>query len=367
MKSNKQKSVPGRLFYTRSFALGSLLILGYLIYLIVTPFLSSLAWAFIIAFLLYPLYTSLLGWMNGRTNSAALLLTVLTLLFLLGPLSVLAAAFATQAADLLREVQQLKNGAANSILDRLIGTVLHSPLSAWFQTAFDISPADMERWINESASNALRFLVSVSGDFFLGALSTVTAFSITIFILFFFLRDGTTLISLCRDLIPLSDERKENLTRHLSDVMRAVVFGTVFTAMIQGTLTGAALAVLNIPAPVVLGAIAALFALLPVGGTTFVWGPVCLILILDDRWFAAIGLALWGTLLVGTIDNFLRPLLVSSRSHVGTLTVFIGVFGGALAFGMVGLLLGPVILALGTALIRFAREQRLSPDSDTDD
>ncbi len=362
MKAKQTKPVSEQLIYKRVFAIGTLLFLCFLVYLIIAPFLPALAWAFVFAFLLYPLYVRLVTWLNGRTTWSALLLTVLTLLFLLGPLSLLMAAFILQASELLQGAQ----GADGSIPKQAMAVLLHSPVTVWLETALDVGQDDITRWINEGAAKALGFLVSASGEFVLGALNTATIFSITIFILFFFLRDGAALLTICRNLIPLSDVHKESLTVHLSDVMRAVVFGTVFTALIQGALTGAALAVLNIPAPVVLGVIAALLALLPVGGTAFVWAPVCVILAMNDRWIAAIGLALWGTLLVGTIDNFLRPLLVSSQSHVSTLTVFIGVIGGALAFGMVGLLLGPVILALAIALIRFAREKNFTDDDATE-
>lgn len=356
MKADETRPLSDHVVYKRFFALATLLFLGFLIYLIIVPFLPAFAWAFIIAFLLYPLYVRLVVLMKGRRTISALAVTALTLIFLLGPLTLMMGVFLLQASDLLQSAQ----GIDGSVPKQVMSTILHSPITLWIQTTLDLEEEKIIGWINEGSSSILGFLVSASGGFVLSALNTVTTFSITIFILFFFLRDGTTLLNTGKNLVPLSDSRKKSLTNHLSDVMRAVIFGMVFTAAIQGALTGVALAVLNIPASVVLGVIAALLALLPVGGTALVWGPVCIILAMNDRWVAAIGLALWGTLLVGTIDNVLRPILVSrsSQSSVSTLTVFIGVIGGALAFGMVGLFLGPVILALVIALLRFVREKQ---------
>jgi predicted PurR-regulated permease PerM len=107
----------------------------------------------------------------------------------------------------------------------------------------------------------------------------------------------------------------------------------------------------------VFGVLAALLALVPLAGTPVVWVPAVLVLALQQRWYAAVFLLVWGGL-VATLDNFLRPMLVSGRAEVGTLTVFIGVLGGVAAFGPIGVILGPLVLALVIALIRFALDVR---------
>jgi predicted PurR-regulated permease PerM len=114
----------------------------------------------------------------------------------------------------------------------------------------------------------------------------------------------------------------------------------------------------GLPSPVVFGVIAALTALLPFGGTALVWVPAAIVLATQDHWGWAIFMVVWGALLVSLVDNFVRPWLVSGRADVSTLTVFIGVLGGLAAFGAIGLFLGPVVLALIIALIRFVLEMR---------
>jgi predicted PurR-regulated permease PerM len=141
--------------------------------------------------------------------------------------------------------------------------------------------------------------------------------------------------------------------------MRAMVYGTGVTAIAQGVLIAVGFALVGLPSPIVFGVLAALFALVPMAGTPFVWVPAAIVLAVQGRYGAALFIAIWGAA-TSTIDNFLRPILVSGRAQVGTLTVFIGVLGGVSAFGPIGIFLGPLVLALVIAVVRFVLEQRRS-------
>jgi predicted PurR-regulated permease PerM len=141
-------------------------------------------------------------------------------------------------------------------------------------------------------------------------------------------------------------------------VTRAVVLGTLLTALLQGTLVGIGFAIVDLPSPVVFGVVAAIVALLPIGGTALVWVPATIVLAVQGRYGSALFMLLWGALLVGLVDNFLKPLLISGRAEVPTLAAFLGVLGGLAAFGPIGMFLGPVILALAIALVRWAEENR---------
>jgi predicted PurR-regulated permease PerM len=161
-------------------------------------------------------------------------------------------------------------------------------------------------------------------------------------------------------LVPLEPSRREALTERLAGVTRAVVRGTVLTAIVQGLLLGIAFAVVGLPAPVVFGVIGAVLSIVPFGGTALVWVPAVVVLLARGEYVAAIVLMVAGAI-VSSVDNFLKPLLISGRAFVPTLAVFIGVIGGLAAFGMIGLFLGPVVIALALALIRFAEEGAGSP------
>jgi predicted PurR-regulated permease PerM len=354
-----QRTVPPRdRFYARTFALATCVVLGLALFKIVQPFLGPLLWALFIAFLLHPLHVALSARLRGRTQVSALLLTLLTFIVVIGPLTGLSAAFAAQVGDLLQSVQStVADQARGNVLNLTNVPYVHEALD-WLDRTFDINVAQVRGWLGQGARELLQSLASIGGRVFLGAVGTVVGFVLMVFMLFFFIRDGEEMVATTRELIPMSSSAKARLFDHLAAVTRAMVYGTGLTALIQGALVGIAFLIVGLPSPIVFGVIAALVALLPFGGTAIVWAPAALIMAAQGRWGAAIFMTVWGALLVSLVDNIVRPMLVSGRANVGTLTVFIGVLGGIGAFGAIGLFFGPVILALIIALIRFMLEIR---------
>jgi predicted PurR-regulated permease PerM len=354
-----QRAVPVRdRFYARTFALATTLVLGMALFRIVQPFLAPLLWALFLAFLMNPLHVRLTRRLRGRAKLSAFLLTVLTLIIVLGPLTALSAAFAAQVGDLLQYAQQ-------TVADQTRGNVLDLTSVPWIQGAlgwldrtFGVNLDQVRMWISTGAREVLQPLASLGGKVFMGAIGTVVGFVLMIFMLFFFVRDGGEMLGTLRELIPMSGFHKAKLFDHLAAVTRAMVYGTGLTALIQGALVGISFLIVGLPSPIVFGVVAALLALLPFGGTALVWGPATLALAGQGRWGSATFLFIWGALLVSLVDNVVRPMLVSGRAQVGTLTVFIGVLGGIAAFGAIGLFMGPVVLALIIALIRFMLEVR---------
>jgi predicted PurR-regulated permease PerM len=350
-------------FYARTFALLVLLAVTYLLYLVLAPFFAPIAWAFFIAFLLHPTH----AWIarrSGRPTASAGLLTVATLVILVGPLTALGAAFAAQVAELLRYAQQFaaehRAPAPTDLADiPVVGTVL-----AWLDQNAGVSLAQVQAWAVQVARTVLGSLASLGQKAFLGALGTVIGFLLMLFILFFAIRDGRAMFAALRELVPMSRDEKARLFGHLASVLRAMVYGTGVTAIVQGVLIGIGFAVIGLPSPIVFGVLAALLALVPMAGTPVVWVPAVIVLAVQQRYYAAAFMLAWGGFVV-TIDNFLRPWLVSGRAQVSTLTVFIGVLGGVGAFGPIGIFLGPLVLALAIALVNFALEARPAPE-DTD-
>ena len=348
---------PERLFYARAFALIGLLLLGYLLYLILSPFLAPIAWALFIAFLVYPLHRRFARRLGGRAALSAALLTVFVFLVLIGPLTALGAAFAKQAADLTKYVQQLVVEHKPSTASDLAELPVVGPAIDWLQDNAGVSLAQIQAWAIEGAQAVLKGAATLGRAAFLGALGTVVGFALMMFILFFAIRDGRGWMETARELVPMSAPERARLFEHLASVTRAMVYGSGITALVQGALIAIGFTVVGLPSPVVFGVLAALAALIPMVGTPVVWLPATIVLAAQDRWGAALFMLLWGGFVV-TIDNFLRPWLVSGRADVGTLTVFIGVLGGVSAFGPIGVILGPLVLATAIALVRFALETR---------
>ncbi|HKA60987.1 MAG TPA: AI-2E family transporter [Methylomirabilota bacterium] len=178
--------------------------------------------------------------------------------------------------------------------------------------------------------------------------------AITLFLLFFFLRDGDTIVGTAVRLVPMSRERRDHLMDHVGAVIRAVVFGSLLTALVQGVLVAAGFAMVGLASPLVFGALASVTALIPLVGTPVVWVPAVAVLFLQGRWIAALFLAGWGVVVVSSADNVLRPLFISGRAPISTLPVFLGVLGGVSAFGPIGLVAGPVLVSLTLVLVRLA-------------
>ena len=346
-------------FYARTFALLTMALLAYLLFQILQPFLAPIAWALFIAFLVHPVHRWLSKRLHGREGWSAALLTTATVLLLVGPLTGLGAAFAAQAAELLRYAQNFAIDHTPTKASDLATIPFVGPAVVWLQESVGVSLAQIQGWAVEGARTVLRTLASLGQKAVLGALGTVVGFALMVFILFFAIRDGRAMFNTLRELVPMSRGDRGRLFSHLASVTRAMVYGTGITALVQGVLIGIGFAIVGLPSPIVFGVLAALLALVPMAGTPFIWVPAVLVLAAQERWYAAVFLLIWGSL-VATVDNVLRPMLVAGRAQVGTLTVFIGVLGGVSAFGPIGVIVGPLVLALIIALIRFALDERVA-------
>jgi len=340
-------------FYGRAFALLLLLGLGYLLYLVLSPFFAPIAWALFIAFLIHPLHRWLSRRLGGRAWLSAALLTALVLVLVLGPLTGLGAAFGKQAADLTRYVQQLVVEHKPSDPSDLESLPFIGPAVAWLQDTVGLSLAQIQAGSVEAAQAILKTLANIGRAAFLGALGTLVGFVLMMFILFFAIRDGRRWADIARELVPMSPPERKRLFEHLGSVTRAMVYGTGVTAVVQGILVGIAFAIVGLPSPLVFGVLAAFAALVPMAGTPVVWIPAAIVLAAQGRWGAALFIVIWGAF-VATIDNFLRPWLVAGKAEIAALTVFLGVLGGVAAFGPIGVFMGPILLAAAIALIRFS-------------
>lgn len=356
-----RQRLTSRTFYTRLFALLAGAVTAGLAITVLLPIWQPILWALFIAALVHPVQRWLAMRLHRRNSLAAALLTVATFLVVVGPVSGLVAAFGAELAALAQKVESPRGGGVNPARLPELGELPVAGESLELaRRYFGISRASTREWMSRGAATLVQALGPLSGKLVLGAVGTLAAFAIMLVILFFGLRDGEQLAKRAGELVPWPSATRRHLLEHLHEVLRAVVVGTLITASVQGVLVGVAFAVLGLPGPVVFGALAALLATVPLGGTALVWGPAVVYLLVDERWVAAALLGLWGLLLVGTIDNLLRPVLVAGRASIGTLTVFIGVIGGLAAFGVIGLILGPMILALLLALLGLLREPSAS-------
>lgn len=342
---------PGRRrgFYPAAFTIITGGVLGLAAFLVLQPVWQPLAWALILAILLQPCQHWLEARLGGRPGIAAAMLTVLVMLFVLGPVSGLTAAFAAELAELAGAWQSSVPTSGTVPVPELQQVPVAGPSLEDLRKSLGVSRSSVREWMQDGVRSAAAAVGPLTRNFVLGAMSTAVSFVVMLVILFFCIRDGRGLAERANQLVPWRATEKRRLAEHMVHVLRALVIGSGITAALQGTLVGVAFAVLDLPAPVVFGALAAVLSVVPFGGTALVWGPAALYLYTQDRESAALGLIAFGSLLVGTVDNLLRPMLVAGRAEVGTPTIFIGAIGGIAAFGVIGLVLGPLVLCLAMA------------------
>jgi predicted PurR-regulated permease PerM len=335
------------------FTIGAIAIVLWAIWLVLRPLRMPIAWAAILAFLLYPLQVSLTRRLRGSRTAAAALLTALTPVAIFAPLGLIGIAFAQQVSA-LSDALQLNPQLLD--LSVWLDPATHpriATIAEWFGMRFDIAPPDIGARLTANFGTWATSVAKSSGTFFLGTAGILLRFFLMLFILFFTLRDGSLWFGRIAALLPLAGERREALTSRLGKVLRAVVYGCGLTAIVQGTLVAIGFAITGLSGPVVFGVLATVLALLPFGGAAVVWVPGVLYLFASGHFGLGIFLLAWGGV-VSISDNFIRPMIISRYTPVPTLLVFLGVVGGVGAFGPIGFIIGPVILVLATELLRFA-------------
>jgi predicted PurR-regulated permease PerM len=342
-------------YYSRAFGLGTVAILGYFLYRVLSPFTEPIIWASLLAFMLHPLKQRLVRRVK-RPVVAVSLLTALTFLVVAGPLAFFGVAFVQQGTALLTRFQ---SEAHDRKLPALQLVLELGPVQALLERTRAITSLTNEEVLqraSDAAQQAAQQLASLSGSLVLGAFTTVTQFLFTMFLLFFFLQDGERMLARGLHLVPMAPARKEALALQLGGVTRGVVLGTVATALVQGTLLGIGFAIFGLPSPLVFAAVGAVASLVPFIGTALVWVPAVITLVAQGDTGTAVLLALWCVVLVAGSDNLVRPLIISNTSDASTLLVFTGLLGGVTAFGPSGIFLGPLLLTLVAALLRYAGE-----------
>jgi predicted PurR-regulated permease PerM len=324
---------------------GAGLALGAATLLVLRPFLIPLAWAAIAAYTTWPLYR----WVRGLTRrpklSAALLTAVVA--FGLGiPVGWVLATVANEASHLVLLLQE--SAGEQFVLPDWIASRawLRDPIEQARSTWLLDSQAVREL-VTRNLTQVSSQLLSLAG----GVARNVLQFAITLMALFVFYLDGERVLAQARRLAGLLfPAAPADFVDDIGAVVRAVVFGLLGTALAQGAIAAIGFVIFGVPSPVLLGIVTALGSFVPFG-PTLVWIAAVVGLVLAGSTGAAIGMAIWGVLLVSTVDNVLRPLLISGPTQIPFLLVLFGVLGGLSTLGLLGLFVGPVVLSVAFALL----------------
>ncbi|MGE5344334.1 MAG: AI-2E family transporter [Acidithiobacillales bacterium] len=314
-------------------------------FVILHPFLSAIAWAIVLAVASRPIWNRIERRFPRRRSLAAATTSLLVALVVLLPAGLLGAALATQAAQAAsRLVIYLRGQEVSKLTDPTTFPAVARWLG-WLQVNAGLPAASVQQHAADMAARASAVVASKGGGVVVGFFSAVGTFLVAVFLLFFLLRDGERMAEAISELLPLAAAERRQIMLRLGTMLESIFKGSLLTALVQGTLGGAGWALAGLPSPFLAGAAMAVLSLLPIGGTAIVWLPGAAVLALQGRTGAAIFLFLWGVAAVGAVDNFLKPLLIKGGGELNTLVVFLGVFGGLTAFGLLGVFIGPIVLA----------------------
>jgi predicted PurR-regulated permease PerM len=289
-----------------------------------------------------------------RPSLAALLSTILVTLIIILPAVMVIVAVTKEISGLVALIDQKSTevGGYGSYFGQLTDKAMN-----WASQYVDVSQINLRETLRARLEGLSRFLLNELTII----LGSITSFAfdavITIFTLFFLFREGRGLMRRLAAIMPLTPQQGDQLFTGIENTIIGTVYGGLVVAAVQGAMTGLALWVFGIHSPILWGVAAAFFALLPVVGTAVVWAPAALYLLATGHWVQAVLLVVWGALIVGSIDNVLRPLLISGRVQMHTLLIFFAVFGGVNLFGFLGLFIGPVIIAVTQTLLTMLREE----------
>jgi predicted PurR-regulated permease PerM len=323
---------------------GAVLLIGYLGYLILQPFLVEIGWAVVLAICLAPARDRLARRL-GRVRSA-LLLTLLALLLLFVP------ALAGIGA-LVREGGAVVGYIRQQLSDRGGPMGLFHVVWDWLNHHFPMLPSEdqLVARVSDSLGSVAGLLASHAGTVVKGALSLFLSLLMTLAILFFLLRDSEAMTRAALRLLPFGHEQNLRLLTLTRDIVSASVTSMLAVALIQGVLGTLAFALLGIPGALLWGGLMTVLALLPAVGAALVWAPAAIWLAISGSLVKGIVLGLVGLLVLGNVDNVVRPLVLSGSARMNTLVLIISLLGGVSAFGFIGIVLGPVVAAVLTALV----------------
>ncbi|MEX0718010.1 MAG: AI-2E family transporter [Planctomycetaceae bacterium] len=336
--------------------------LGITFYRVVAPFLLPLFLAGVLAILCQPLFRWFVRKTNGRVRWGAALTTLAVLVMVLVPLIVGTVIAAVQLTSLGRDF--LESGKFNEAMQTIRAELQIDRLSDWAETIIgrELSERELEQLQADIRRNARAGLEELAARTFgfaghaLGFLGTIVAgiVGLVMFIiaLYYFLADGPALIAGAERLIPVQAEYQRTLLDQFNKVVRAVVVATFAAALVQGVLTASALWIAGFHHFFLFLLLVSLAALVPLAGAWLVWGPCAAWLAYQNHWGAAIGLTLFGTVVVGTADNVVRTYVLHTDAKLHPLLAFISVLGGLHAMGLWGVFVGPIVASFLHALVQ---------------
>lgn len=324
----------------------------YLLYQILSPFLTSILWAILLAMVFYPLFQRLQRLLKKREILCAMTMTLLVILVIILPSSLLMVSLANEVVGVYHWVEEMiKTGRLQSHLEQ----IKEIPILKWIWERLyqygDVSQINPTDFLLKNLQQVSTFLFNQTSKIFKGLSTFIIGFFFTLLSLYYLFKDGTRLFERLKEIVPIPSEERNLLIFRFKQMIYATLYGGIVVAIIQGALGGIIFWILGISSPVLWGTAMAFLSFIPIGGTALIWGPAAILLLVQGAFLKGIVLLGLGVFGISMVDNLLRPFFISTRTKIHPLLLFFAVLGGIQVFGLIGLVAGPLIVTLFLTLI----------------
>lgn len=329
---------------------------------ILKPFFGPIFWACAVAIIFAPVQQRLLPRLKHRRNITALVTLGISIVIVVLPVIFVATSVISQGMNLY---EKLDTGDID--LEKIVTQVsTRFPFAQDMLVKYDVQLADLQDRVTEGAMATGKFLAERSVNIGQNAFQFILNLGIMIYLTFFMLRDGNRMVEVVKQALPLGEEREGLLFGKFAEVTRATVKGNIVIAVIQGTLGGIIFWFLDIPAPVLWGVVMAVVSLIPAVGAALIWAPVAIYLFAISNYVDGVILTLFGAVVIGLVDNILRPILVGRDTKLPDYVVLLSTLGGIALVGVNGFVIGPLVAALfmafwGIFIREFNERETVSP------
>jgi predicted PurR-regulated permease PerM len=349
------------------FALAFFAILVSLLWLVVSllsPFLEDFLWAAILSLSFYPVYQFVNKVLGRRENLASLLVTLLLLIALVVPGFFLLVSIGQEARKAYESLSTTPwEQKSEQVMERLRGTRLQDLIE---KSGLHLEKA--EELLRKGIVAGMKSIPQRIGEKVTTIFKNLALFALHVLFIsvavFFFFRDGPRFYHKLVEFLPLEHHHREVAVQTISRTVSAVVRGMFITALVQGLLAGAGFAVAGVPVPILLALLTFINSFIPFLGAASVWIPSAIWLLMQDHYLAGFGLALYGMCVISTVDNLIKPLIIGEGTKIPVFLLFFTILGGLRVYGLLGIFLGPIILALGMAFLSIYRDVYLKPPLD---
>ncbi|RMX06563.1 AI-2E family transporter [Corticibacter populi] len=342
--------------------IGILLAVTAAFFVLLKPFYAAIFWAATLAVLFWPIHQRVLARMPGRTNLAAVLTLLICLLIVIIPLLLVTTSLVQEIVAFYNRINREEN-SLQGYYEQIVAAIPPQVWSLAHRFGLD-SFAELQPKLFDAINQAARIATTHALSVGQNTLQFGLAFALMLYLLFFFFRDGASLMAQLRRAIPLDKRHLNDLSSKFSAVVKATVKGSIVVAAVQGALGGLMFWALGIQGAILWGVVMAILSLLPAVGAGLVWAPVAIYLLATGSIAKGVIMIVIGVGVIGLVDNILRPILVGKETKMPDYLVLLSTLGGISLFGLTGFVAGPVIAALFIAIWAIFTAQRHQHDND---